>query len=368
MLAQLTLTGFRNLKEQTFYPGQHINLVIGENGSGKTSLLESIYLLGMGRSFRTRALKHVIQSEKNQLTVFAKTADKTPIGFQYSLNSGAQFRLNAAPLSKLSDLASHLPLQLIPANCHLFFEQGPKYRRQILDWGVFHVKHDFNFHWQSYKKSLSQRNAALKSAKLKDSEISLWDKNLVHHGEKISAYREEYLAKLFSIFKPIFIQLCEEFAASSFQLRFKKGWLKESEFSDILHQHLAKDRLLGYTRNGPHASDWMIRIDGANPVELLSRGQQKLFFLAICLAQIEILKKEKDISNTILLIDDLSSELDENKQANVLKMLESLQVQCFISSTNHKLAEYIQKSCTVFHVKHGQIEQELLELSSERET
>lgn len=353
MLSQIRLLSYRNIKQADLSPAQGINLIVGENGSGKTSLLEAIYLLAMGRSFRSRSLKNVVNHGEQRLTVFARSLDQTPIGLQYDLETGLQIRLNNAPLKRLSDLATHLPLQFIPANCHQFFELGPKYRRRMVDWGVFHVEHQFNFHWQSYKKALQQRNAAIK--KLKPiNEIKLWDKYLVEHGLMITAMRERYLETLLTYFLPLFRQLCPELHDYQFKLRYLRGWNKDSEFSDYLEAHLERDRALGYTRSGAHAADWSLRVNGADPYEMLSRGQQKLFFLALTMAQILLLAEKKQLTSTVLLIDDLSSELDWHHQNTVISTLRTLPVQCFISSTNTQLTTLIEQDKEKrFHVKHG---------------
>ncbi|WP_292363869.1 AAA family ATPase, partial [Methylophaga sp. UBA1464] len=149
MLTELTLTHFRNIQKAVVYPDPGINILSGENGSGKTSVLEAIYLLAMGRSFRTRNLKNVIQTDEVHFQVFARIKPGIPVGLQFSSATGIQIRLNNAPLKKLSELASHLPLQYIPANCHQFFELGPAFRRRVVDWGLFHVEQDFLFHWQA---------------------------------------------------------------------------------------------------------------------------------------------------------------------------------------------------------------------------
>lgn len=368
MLSQLSVSFFRNIQQVDLSPAAGINLILGENGSGKTSLLEAIFMIAIGRSFRSRSLKHVVQKNQQRLTVFARTDDKTPVGLQYDLTAGLQIRLNNAPLKRLSDLAAHLPLQFIPANCHQFFELGPRYRRRMVDWGVFHVEHRFNYHWQSYKKVLQQRNAAIKQNKT-NKEIQLWDNYLVEHGSKITQCREQYLRLLLERFLPLFQQLCPELEQAEFKLRYMQGWSKETDFSSLLKETIDRDRSLGYTRSGIHAADWSLRIDGADPYEMLSRGQQKLFFLALSMAQIILLAEKRDIKNSILLIDDLSSELDWNHQQTVISALRKLPVQAYISSTNLDLATLIDGgSEKLFHVKQGLVSDNQAMLSTQGQT
>lgn len=356
MLAELTIKQLRNIDALSLLPSSGINLILGDNGAGKTSVLEAIHLLALGRSFRTRSLKQLVQFEQQQLQVIAKTkVHKTPIGLQYDLVSGLEIRLNNAPLKKLSDLALQLPLQFIPANCHQFFEQGPKFRRQVLDWGLFHVEPNFNFHWQSYKKIIQQRNSAIKQRK-KTSEIQIWDEHLCFHGEAISLQRLNRLGHLLDEFKRVFPRLCPDFANIDFTLKYRSGWQKGSSLKETISSTIERDRQLGYTRSGSHAADWSFKIDDHDPNEFLSRGQQKLFFIALCLAQIKTTMQD-DKMKSILLIDDISSELDHAHQEIILNELINLNVQTFITSTDNSLENITNNGdmMSTFHVKQGKV-------------
>ena len=351
MLSQLRITSLRNLTDLTFYPTAGVNLILGENGAGKTSILEAIHLLAVGKSFRTRYLKQVIQFGQSQLQIVATTTKNIPVGLQFSDSTGLLIRLNSEPLKRLSELAMQLPLQFIPANCHQFFEQGPRYRRQILDWGLFHVEPSFNFHWQSYRKILQQRNAALRQHK-KISEIQLWDTHLAQHGEKITELRQIQLNRLLNKFKNIFPRLCPSYTNAEYQIHYRTGWLKGEKLSESLCKSIERDRQLGYTRSGSHAADWSFKINDTDPADVFSRGQQKLFYLALCMAQAEIAEQQNN-EKTILLLDDISSELDQRHQNNVLEELSLLPVQSFITATN--LSLFPDNNYTVFHVEQGAV-------------
>ena len=226
-----------------------------------------------------------------------------------------------------------------------------------MDWGLFHVEQDFFYHWQAYKKILSQRNAALRNAK-PNSEIKVWDASLNAHGLKLATYRNEYLDQLVISFKEWFMLLCNDYKTSKFELRYLSGWPKGEDFADILNKTIDRDRALGYTRSGPHAADWSLRVDGQDPAELFSRGQQKLFFLAISLAQITLMQQINK-QQSVLLIDDLSSELDREHQVSVLQAIKKLKVQTFITTTNTELSARLVKeeNDIMFHVERGVIEQ-----------
>ncbi|MBL1321427.1 MAG: DNA replication/repair protein RecF [Methylophaga sp.] len=351
MITQLTVSNLRNISDLSLQPISGINLILGENGSGKTSLLEAIHLLAMGRSFRTRTLKNAIQFEQQQLQITAKISGDIPVGLQYDKNKGLKIRLNRAPLKRLSELAMQLPLQFVPANCHQFFEKGPRYRRQLLDWGLFHVEPSFNFHWQAYKKIIQQRNAALRQHK-PTSEIQLWDAHLVSHGDAITALRKQQLKKVLDQFSVLFARLCPEFSGAEFTLKYRNGWLKGSTLDLALSGSITRDQQLGYTRSGSHAADWSFKINDADPIEMFSRGQQKLFFLALCMVQASM-AEHSNHDRSILLLDDISSELDQKHQQNVMQELTLLPVQTFVTATDFEFNN--SEKMKMFHVERGQI-------------
>jgi len=356
VLTRLSITSLRNISEIQLNPCPGINLLIGDNGSGKTSILEAIYLLALGRSFRTRSLKNIVQFGQTFSQVTAKTPNDIPIGLQYSLSAGLSLRLNSAPVKKLSELALHLPLQFIPANCHQIFEQGPRYRRQLLDWALFHVEPQFNFHWQSYKKIVQQRNASLRQRKSND-EIQLWDQQYAQHGETITQYRLQHLDSLLIEFEKIFKYICPELVTAELTTKYKTGWPKDIDLRHALSKGLERDKQLTYTKNGSHAADWIIRINDGDPAEILSRGQQKLYFIALSLAQTKIVnhKSKEAKASSLLLIDDLSSELDTAHQNLVLEQVETSSAQCFITTTDLNICSNINVKNKLFHVKQGRL-------------
>jgi DNA replication and repair protein RecF len=314
-------------------------------------MLEAIHLLAMGRSFRTRSLKNAIQFDQQLLQITANTGNDTPVGLQYDKSAGLKIRLNRAPLKRLSELVMQLPLQFVPANCHQFFEQGPRYRRQLLDWGLFHVEPSFNSHWQAYKKILQQRNSALRQHK-PISEIQLWDAHLTLHGEVITALRQQQLEKILQQFSVLFGRLCPEFAKAEFSLKYRNGWPKGATLEQALSGSIDRDRQLGYTRSGSHAADWSFKINDADPIEMFSRGQQKLFFLALCMVQARMAEYSSR-DRSILLLDDISSELDQKHQQNVINELAQLPVQAFVTATEFEVNN--SEGMKMFHVERGEL-------------
>jgi len=355
-LSHLIIKNLRNISHIDIKPSKGINILVGENGSGKTSLLEAFYLIGMGRSFRTRTVKQVLQYKQDRLLILARTSSNNiPVGLQYDKTTGMEVRLNGQSLKRLSDLASLLPMQLIPANCHQFFEQGPRFRRQLLDWGLFHVEQTFLSQWQKYKRALQQRNAALRKHNTEE-EVSSWNKYLAEFGETIHLLRTDYLQKLLIDFESVFPELCPEYKDAIFKIHYQSGWTRDEKLADCLVANFQRDFVLGYTRSGIHAADWLIKVNGLLPGEHLSRGQQKLYAIAMSICQTRQLKRV-GANPSIFLIDDLGSELDVNHQKTVLKLLGDLQLQVFITSTDLSLEGKLVGVNNIrwFHVKQGEI-------------
>ncbi|HFD79308.1 MAG TPA: DNA replication and repair protein RecF, partial [Gammaproteobacteria bacterium] len=179
-ITSLTIEHFRNLDEVTIDCSPGINLFTGANAAGKTSLLETIYVLGRGRSFRARNLKHLIQRESDgfRLLVRVQRDDERviPVGMEQGPHALA-VRVDARPVRKLSDLAVLFPIQWIGGELHRLIEQGPACRRQYLDWGLFHVKPGYLAVWRRYQKLMKQRNAALRTG-APEREVRAWDRDL----------------------------------------------------------------------------------------------------------------------------------------------------------------------------------------------
>lgn len=160
-IERLVVSNVRNIKELTVDFYNSLNIFCGLNGSGKTSLLEAIYLLHAAKSFRSNQIQPIIQHQQEHCTVYAKCRGDLTLGLQKS-SKQTLIRKNGNALFSASELASTLPVVLIYQDLFSIIDQGPSIRRKLLDWGVFHVEPTFKFHWKSYQRALKQRNNALK--------------------------------------------------------------------------------------------------------------------------------------------------------------------------------------------------------------
>lgn len=361
-LDRLFFQGLRNLEPLELGPGPGINLFVGDNGSGKTSLLEGIHILGMGRSFRTRHLRHVIHHEADQLTLHGRLLGEppgeppVPIGVRrHREASELEMRLAGEKVDRLAQLVEALPLQLINPDAFRLLEGPPGGRREFLDWGVFHVKHDFMSVWRSFRRALKHRNALLRHGRIQDALLDAWEKELVHWGERLDALRREWIES----FQPVFMEtLSGLIDLSGLELRYTRGWDRKRDLETVLRQSRMTDRQMGFTQQGPQRADIGIRYCKRPAVEVLSRGQQKLVVSALKLAQGRLLEQTTGRS-CLYLIDDLPAELDVEHRRVFCQWLERMRCQAFITSVDPgALCSGWETNTTVsmFHVKHGEIE------------
>src|SRR6476620_5190017 len=187
-LAELRIENLRCIESAVLEFSPELNLIAGENGAGKTSILEAIFLLGRGRSFRTRSSERLIRHGQPKLTVFGRTDDSPSrqAGIEIAADGGTRARINGENARSLLELSGVVPVQAIDPEIHKLVDQGPERRRRWLDWLVFHVEPTFGLAWARYNRALKQRNAALKTS---DREVSAWDGELVQNGVAITEAR-----------------------------------------------------------------------------------------------------------------------------------------------------------------------------------
>lgn len=355
---KLDLVNFRSFSSVSidFKPG--INIITGNNGVGKTSILEAIYLLSTGRSFRTSNLSKITAFEADYVTVSAeiRTINNLSSYLGYSREKGRdkQITLNHQKAASISDLASILPLCCLETNAFRALLQPPQFRRQIVDWGVFHVKHYFLTAWREYNQVLRQRNTFLRenkgmlginrrSSHLLD-EIRSWDKLLARASIQLIDMREQFIQSV----KPLFKYYIAELGLENWKpsLSIKSGFENNSREDVILQElnaSLELDLSRGYTNRGPHRADLAFRTRGVLAKDILSRGQQKLVVIAYYLAQIEAIR-ECTGKRCTLLVDDLSAELDNNALNLIYKQLEKFKHQVIISTVSREGAEWLDSN------------------------
>lgn len=354
-LARLKLTDFRNFTNTDLTFNSNTTIIHGDNGAGKTSVLEAIALLSSGRSFRGANKTSLIKHGAEVFTVFAELKlnhDATyKLGLQKGIGSNAKLHINGDKAKTLSSACELLPAIVIDPHSYELVEDGPGYRRQYLDWLLFHVKHQYRQLHADFTKVLKQRNAALKQH-LSRSECSQWDRILAEYAELINQLRYNILADI----KPLFFELVNQLDFGvSVDVAYAQGWQEDKAFIDALDDSLYKDLLLGYTSIGPQRADVQFTINQSPASDILSRGQEKLVVSCLLLAQ-GIHYSKLTNNSPIYLFDDLPSELDTNNRAKLFQLLDKLAGQTILTATSLDLFpnELVEQS-QVFHVKHNSI-------------
>jgi len=347
-LAELRIENLRCVESAALEFSPELNLIAGENGAGKTSILEAIFLLGRGRSFRTRSSERLIRHGQPKLVVYGRTDDVPPrhAGIEIAADGGTRARINGEDAASLIELSGVVPVQAIDPEIHKLVDQGPERRRRWLDWLVFHVEPSFGVHWSRYSRALKQRNAALRSGTIT---IDAWDKELVSSGIAITEARRRSLERLLPRLKQTF----DRFGALDVSVGFTSGWAAEVTFEESLRTHRDRDRQRGTTTSGPHRADVTLRRSHRAARETLSRGQQKLTAVAMIISQLQLLQDEQGM-RALLLLDDPAAELDERNLQRLFAELSSLRCQMIATSLTPETALFQAPKAT-FHVEQGRV-------------
>jgi DNA replication and repair protein RecF len=348
-LAELALENIRCIERAELALADGTTLIRGPNASGKTSILEGIYLLGRGRSFRTRNSERLIRHDNATLRAIGRARGPIEQQIRITIARGAPAtaEISGGAVSSLAELAQAFPVQVIEPGIHRLVEEGSPRRRRWLDWAVFHVEPTFIANWQRYGRVLKQRNAALRTAQADVAKA--WDLELIRYGELVSAERVKLLAML----APYWEESAARLAAVSAELRYTTGWNQDLSLEEALSASFSRDRIRGVSHVGPHRADVQIRIDGRPAREVASRGQQKLLAIAMVIAQLKMLRDRTELVPTLLL-DDPAAELDTDRLARFVREVESLQCQLILTSLEPNL-EPFGPADRVFHVEQGRV-------------
>ncbi|MGR9100933.1 MAG: DNA replication/repair protein RecF, partial [Gammaproteobacteria bacterium] len=317
---------------------------------------EAIFILGRARSFRTSSIKKVIQFGTDYLTVSGKvqhnSGDHLNIGIR-SDGKICEIKIGTLGAKSKTDLAYAFPLQLIHPKSYKLLDEGPQIRREFLDWGVFNLYDEYLPIWRKFRKSLIQRNMLLKQRQT--NQLNVWDVEFARFGEMVAEYRREYLGLL----KSHFIEVTSQFLnCLQLDLRISDGWDVSSQLIRVLQKDRDKDLRYGFTRSGPQCGDFQIMIDNRQAKDFVSRGQQKLMVLALNLAQIKLMRSNYSRIGCIL-IDDLTSELDEFSKGKLIEFLADIKMQIFMTATGREDFGNLDRfdEYKLFHVEQGCIEQ-----------
>lgn len=350
IVTELRIENLRNLASVRLAPHPRLNFIVGDNGAGKTSILEALVVLSRGRSFRTTQAAELAGSQGQAFNIFATTRQDdgkvSRIGIE---RAGRHWRArkDARDLNQISQLTRSLPLMLMEPNSHLLVSGTPDYRRKYLDWGLFHVEHGFLDTWGRFSRALKQRNAALRNRQ-KDVLDSL-DSTLVPLANRLSELRTIHAARIREELDQI-IPLVGH-GLSDILLTLQPGW-GEGDYETALARSLERDLERGVTHQGPHRADLILEVEGNLAKAVLSRGEQKTLSAALILAQARLVAAQGECP--VVLFDDLASEFDQQHFQSVLGQALILGGQVWVSGT---FVPELPEGHSVFHVEHGMLQE-----------
>ena len=359
-LTRLDIRDLRRFNEVSLAPAPGLNLLVGDNGAGKTSVIEALHLLAYGRSFRGRVRDGLVRSGAAAVEVFVEWVEPAPhaprvrrAGLRHS---GADWtgRLDGESVGQLGELCAALAVVTFEPGSHDLIHGSSDLRRRFVDWGLFHVEPGFMGPWRRYARALKQRNVLLKQ-RVTDYQLDAWDQELAQTGEALTEQRQSYLTQLV----PYVVALADELgpALGAARLSYLPGWRREEmPLADALLLARDRDLLAGHTSVGPHRADWRLDFAAIPGRDALSRGQAKLAALAVLLAQAD-LHRAVTGQSPVFCLDDLASELDRAHQRRVLQRLADAGSQVFVSGTEipPAVAE-LGLEHRLFHVEHGRID------------
>ena len=351
-ITKISLNNFRCFKnlELSLSPG--INFFFGSNGSGKTSILESVFIFSSGKSFKSSNLTSLINYDNDKFILKGFDNKKGYIvEIEKSKNKTISISLNNNK-TNTSKLVKEFPCTPIHNNTFSFADASPDFRRKLVDRSIFIAEDNFSKVWFSFYRSLRQRNFLIKNNRISD--IYNWNTKLADEAEKLTKYRKGFFEKTLNEFYLLINLLNPEDVFDFFnfiKIEFSQGWAPEKSYLDVLNENKDIDIKRRSTTSGPHKSDIKFFINDIDARQILSRGEQKFFSIIWSCAQHEVLKKHYEVDAT-LLIDDIKSELDERVFKLFSDLLNHINTQVIFSCIDDCFSSKITSSFNEFKKFH----------------
>jgi DNA replication and repair protein RecF len=354
MLEHISIERIRNLSLISAELHSGATALFGANGSGKTSVLEAIHLLGTGRSFRTHQSKPVIQHEQDDCRVVCRLRRQgrpLVMGIEKHRDGTARARVGGENVASLSELARAMPIVLLDTDSLGLVTGPPEGRRKLLDGTLFHVEQNFLPLWRRYAQAMRQRNGGLRRGIL-DAD-SAWRQELAETGERLTQSRTRIADTLSRQLAGMASELSADLAGVS--VVFRPGWDRQIGLAEALERNAQSDANQGFTQVGPHRGDLRFMVGGGMAADVLSRGQLKLLLVALKLVQGRLIE-EGGNSRPIYLVDDLPAELDRAHCASVCAQL-AMGRQVILTAVDRGSLEaaWGDGPLELFHVEQGQI-------------
>lgn len=349
----LQIQNVRNLTNLRIQPATRLNMLVGPNASGKTSVLEAIYLLSMARSFRTPRIREVIQHQQQSLIVTA--------GLRYTrsglVNSGIEkgpgttvIHFNGEKVKKISEQARNIPLILIAPDVQNLVLGSPRQRRHWLDWAMFHVEPTYLEDWRDYHKALRHRNMLLKGAPGEAATISGWEQVMMEKADRLTRQRQRFL----EVIGENLARITPGILPFPVRIELYQGWQADQPLALCLERAREAERQAGFTRQGLHCSDIRFYAEKRLLSSFCSRGQVKVFQVLLLISQANTLEAITG-NRPLYLLDDFQAEIDGEASNRLIELLSQQDAQVFSTATAWRPAEPGQRDIKMFHVERGNL-------------
>lgn len=361
-LSEILLVNFRNYSNLKLNFDKNINIFIGNNAQGKTNILESIYFLSITKSHRTNKELFLIKNDEIFSKVTGKINDDVNLSKKYEIiinKLGKRVSINDNVVKKISDYLSNINVIMFCPDDLEIIKGPPANRRSFLNIEIGQLNNNYLNHLNNYNKILKNRNEYLKNNKDKFDNVyfDILTDQLITENIEIIKYRNDYISKLNSYISKIYKDLTGK----------ENIYLKYDTFIDIssdenmrnsikekYEKNFNNELFQGVTLYGTHKDDFSVYLDDVKINNYGSQGQHRIAILCIRLSEVEIFKKEKN-KNPILLLDDIFSELDEEKKNNIIKYIDN-DLQVFITSTDiENINKKLLENSDIFYVEKGQV-------------
>ena len=358
-LQNLVLKNYRNYTNLNIDFSDTLNIVYGDNGSGKSNLIEGIYLLALTKSFRTSNDLNLIRVGESKCSVIGKIVNSEKTEYQIDLaEDGKTVFIDHDKVNKISDYVTKINIVIFNPLDTRFISDSPAFRRKILNISISQINKDYLSLLSNYNKILKNRNAYLKQLFINGNSsteyLDILTKKLVDYGKKIAEIRENYINQINEFITNIYRNI---FEFGALTIKYKSSYLNKDndKIMEMYQKNYRKEMNYSKTLFGIHHDDIELLLDNHSIKEFGSVGQQKNSIISMKLSEVLIVKKIRN-EYPILILDDLFSELDDNKVNNIVKMLNK-EVQTFITTTNiDKVNKELLKCATLYKVKDGTIE------------
>ena len=351
-IKKIKIINFRNYKNEEINLEKNINIFYGENAQGKTNIIESIFLCGMGKSFRTKKDKEMILLDEEKAVIEIKYQKEDRDGkIKIEINNKKNVFINGIKIKKLSELLGNLNIVIFTPDDINILKGGPQNRRKFLDIMISQLKPNYMYNLNLYLKTLEQRNNYLRQIKEENKDeklLEIWDEKLAEYAINIYNYRKAFIEKINKKINKIHNEITEN--RENIRIEYNSECINKEEYLKKLKERRKVDIIKGFTTKGIHRDDFIIYINEKRLDIYGSQGQHRTAILSLKLSELNIIEEEIG-EKPILLLDDFMSELDEKRRNHFLEKIKETQV--IITCTDKINIE--NKNILIYNVKEGKV-------------